>query len=253
MDALNRLLDEATGADLARLRVVSRTESGAWLQALPSPHMGTLLHQVSLRVAVALRLGCDVFSPHLCICGSMVEANAHHALSCGRCSGRVPRHRALYDIVRRALISVNVPCVLEPPGLCRSDGKRPDGLTLVPWRRGKCLLWDATCVNTFAASNLSRTVRSAGAAAEAAADRKRNKYSVLATDYEFVPMAFEMTSCWGSDALSFVTEIGRRLRERGLDARSGTYLTQRLSIAIQRGNAASVTSTFAPYVPGGLI
>lgn len=107
--------------------------------------------------------------------------------------------------------------------------------------------------DSFAASNLSRTVRSAGAAAEAAADRKRNKYSVLATDYEFVPMAFEMTSCWGSDALSFVTEIGRRLRERGLDARSGTYLTQRLSIAIQRGNAASITSTFAPYVPGGLI
>ncbi|XP_063371156.1 zinc finger protein 596-like [Cydia amplana] len=46
----------------------------------------------------------------------------------------------------KALVSANVPCVLEPPGLCRTDGKRPDGLTLVPWQKGRCLLWDATCV-----------------------------------------------------------------------------------------------------------
>jgi len=29
-------------------------------------------------------------------------------------------------------------------GLFRSDGKRPDGLTLVPWQSGKSLCWDVT-------------------------------------------------------------------------------------------------------------
>src|ERR1043165_9306842 len=27
--------------------------------------------------------------------------------------------------------------------------KRPDGATLVPWSRGRCLLWDATCADTL--------------------------------------------------------------------------------------------------------
>lgn len=181
----------------------------------------------------------------------MVEANGHHALSCCRCSGRFPRHHALNDIVRRALISANIPCVLEPPGLCRTDGKRPDGLTLVPWQKGKSLLWDATCVSTFAASHLRRTIQTAGAAAELAAVRKREKYSTLEGKYYFVPLAFETTGCWGSEALAFIREVGRRLRERGCDARAGMYLAQRLSITIQRGNAASVMGTFPPGASRG--
>jgi hypothetical protein len=194
---------------------------------------------------VALRLGCDVCERHLCICGSTVESNGHHALSCRRCAGRFPRHHALNDIVRRALVSANIPCILEPPGLSRSDGKRPDGLTLVPWQNGKCLLWDATCVSTFAASHIGRTNRAAGAAAELAADRKREKYSGL-VGYLFVPLAVETTGCWCTEAKSFLNEVGRRLRDRGLDPRSGSFLVQRLSIAVQRGNAASVMGTFAP-------
>ncbi|CAH0405443.1 unnamed protein product [Chilo suppressalis] len=56
---LELLTGGATGVDLARILAVSQPESGAWLHALPSPHMGTLLDGDSLRVAVALRLGCD--------------------------------------------------------------------------------------------------------------------------------------------------------------------------------------------------
>lgn len=239
------LLENAVGTDKARLMAVSRPEAGAWLHALPSPHVGTLLDNNSIRVAVALRLGCDVCEPHICICGTMVESNGHHALSCCRGVGRFPRHHALNDIVRRALLSANVPCLMEPPGLSRSDGKRPDGLTLVPWERGKCLLWDATCVSTFAASHIGRTVRTAGAAAEFAALRKRDKYSALLSRYMFVPLAVETSGCWCAEAKIFLGELGRRLRERGHDPRSGSFLMQRLSIAIQRGNAASVMGTFA--------
>lgn len=244
------LLEASVGVDRARLLAVSRPESGAWLQALPSPHLGTLLDNDSLRVAVALRLGCNLCEPHLCICGSMVESNGHHALSCLRCAGRFPRHHALNEIIRRALISANVPCVLEPPGLSRSDGKRPDGLTLVPWQKGKCLLWDATCVSTFAPSHLGRTIRMAGAAAELAALKKKDKYAALGA-YLFVPVAVETTGCFGLEAKTFLAEVGKRLRDRGLDPRSGSFLLQRLSIAVQRGNAASVMGTFGPGMARG--
>ncbi|XP_063394325.1 uncharacterized protein LOC134679354 [Cydia fagiglandana] len=232
---IDNLIASAAGVDRARLLAVSQPESGAWLHALPSPQLGTLLDGNSLRVAVALRLGCDVCQPHLCICGSMVGADGHHALSCRRCAGRHPRHHALNDTIQRALRSAGVPSVLEPPGLSRTDGKRPDGLTLVPWERGRCLVWDATCVSTFAASHISRTSRVAGAAAETQADLKRQKYA-----YIVVPFSVETAGCWSADAKRFTRDLGRRLRQKGEGPRSESFLVQRLSVVIQRGNAASI-------------
>lgn len=118
--------------------------------------MGTLLDNDSLRVVVGLRLGCAVCEPHDCVCVEWVDACGHHGLSCVKCAGRRPRHHAFNEILRRrALIEAEVPCTLEPPGRSRSDCKRPDGLALIPWWKGRCLVWNATCVNTFAACHLS--------------------------------------------------------------------------------------------------
>jgi hypothetical protein len=39
---------------------------------------------------------------------------------------------------------------LEPNGLSRDDGKRPDGMTLVPWIKGQPLVWEVTVVDTLA-------------------------------------------------------------------------------------------------------
>ena len=41
-----------------------------------------------------------------------------------------------YNIIHRTLVSANVPSRLEPSGLERADGKRLDGVTVVPWKRG---------------------------------------------------------------------------------------------------------------------
>jgi len=38
--------------------------------------------------------------------------------------------------------------VKEPAGLSRDDGKRPDGVTLLPWAKGKPLAWDVTVPDT---------------------------------------------------------------------------------------------------------
>ena len=59
--------------------------------------------------------------------------------------GRHHRHTAMNDIIQHALISAGVPARLKPPGLHHSDGKRPDGVSIVPGRAGKFLMWDATC------------------------------------------------------------------------------------------------------------
>ncbi|KAG7301774.1 hypothetical protein JYU34_014797 [Plutella xylostella] len=251
---LDKIMESSIGVDLARVRASSKPESGSWLHALPSPQMGTLLDDDSLRIAVALRLGCDICEQHHCICGALVDSRGHHGLSCPKCAGRFPRHHALNDLIKRAMVMANIPCVLEPPGLSRTDGKRPDGLTLVPWERGRSLLWDVTCVSTFAASHLAGTARVAGSAAENAARLKHQKYTDLKNRYLFVPVAVETSGVWGGEAKALIRDLGRRIASRGHDRRSGSYLAQRLSLAIQRSNAASIMGTFGPGMTrGGLL
>ena len=74
-----------------------------------------------------------------------------------------------------------VPSSKEPAGLLRDDGKRPDGMTLIPWSRGKPVTWEVTVVNSLAQSylHLGGSTFTPGAAAEHAATIKEAKYSRL--------------------------------------------------------------------------
>ena len=69
-------------------------------------------------------------------------------------------------------VYILIPAAKEPSGLLRSDGKRPDGLTLIPWKNGRCVTWDVTVTDTLAQSYLPVTAGTSGGAAEAAAERK---------------------------------------------------------------------------------
>ena len=54
----------------------------------------------------------------------------------------------------RATAKADVPALKEPLGLLKTDGKRPDGVTLLPWKQGKCVTWDVTVSDTLAQSYL---------------------------------------------------------------------------------------------------
>ena len=136
------LLNDAPDAtSRARLLAVSTKESGAWLNALPIPSLGLHLDDNTLRVAVGLRLGSSLCRPHTCHhCGAEVDCLAIHGLSCRWSQGRHHRHAAINDIIHWALSSAKIASRLEPSGLYRSYGKRPYGISVVPWRRGKLLM-----------------------------------------------------------------------------------------------------------------
>ena len=153
--------------------------------------------------------------------------------------------------LHRTLSSANVPSRLEPTGLDRADGKRPDGIKMVPWSNGRLLVWDATCVDTFAPSQLSMTASEVCAAANQAEQTKIKKYSYITSHayHSFTPVAFETTGVCGPRFMSFLTDLGRCIVNTTGDKSSLAYLLQTFSVANQRGDAASVLVTLPPTLP----
>ena len=242
--SVESLIAAADRKSSTRLLVACEKESGAWLTAPPISSVGLRLDDEVVRVAVGLCLGSALCMEHKCRhCGQMVDTSGTHGLSCRQSEGRLPRHSALNDVIHRSLAAIQIPAKLEPTGLCRSDGTRPDGISITPWSRGKALVWDATCHDSFAASNISLSSSKAGAVADKAAAAKRNLYRDLCTSHHFVPVAFETTGVFGKDAALFLKELGNCTRSHTSDPLSYLRLCQRISVTIQRFNCTAILGT----------
>ena len=198
-----------------------------------------------IRVAVGLRLGLPLCRAHLCgSCGAEVDDLGTHGLSCRFSKGRHSRHILVNDSIKRSLEAAKVPCHLEPTSLYRDDGNRPDGTTVVPWKRGRVLVWDATCPDARAPSHSSLAIKKSGAVAANANFCKRQKYAHLENTNFFVSVAVETLGMFGVEARSLFKDIGWRITAT-LDPRSHKYLVQRIAVAVQRGNAAAVLGTIS--------
>jgi len=113
----------------------------------------------------------------------------------------------LKDLLWRALSKADIPAVKEPSGLLRTDGKRIDGVTQLPWRTGKCVTWDVTVIDTLASSYVPATSQTAGAATETAADRKTSKYAILNQSHLFVPVAVETMGAFNEAGMNFFGDL----------------------------------------------
>ena len=55
------------------------------------------------------------------------------------------------------MAKVDILALKEPSGLLRTDGRQPDGVTVLPWKQGKCVTWDVTASDTLAHSYVHET------------------------------------------------------------------------------------------------
>ena len=90
---------------------------------------------------------------------------------------------------------------------------------------------------------MTATSVTAGAAASHASNLKHQKYSALASTHFFVLAAVETFGPWNDEGINFISELGRRITLVTGDPREKSFLFQRISVAIQLGNAASCTGT----------
>ena len=162
-------------------------------------------------------------------------------------SSLLPLQRsALNDIIKRALSSAGFNAVLEPAGLDRGDGKRPDGMTVFPFSRGKCLIWDCTCVDSFSPSAFSLTATEPGSASRLVEVRKNLKYEGLCDRYIFQAIAIKTSYVLGRDTSAFISRLGHSTTSISGERREAEFLRQRLSLETVRGNAKSVTRAGRP-------
>ena len=82
--------------------------------------------------------------------------------------------------------------------------------------------------------------------ADQAEARKRAKYAELATTHHFIPLAVESSGVFGLEARMFFQELGRCIKDESGEPQAHQYLLQRISVAVQQGNAAAVLGTSSP-------
>ena len=103
-----------------------------------------------------------------------------HGLNCCFSEGWHYCHFSLNDILRHSLTSTEVSSHLEPYNLT-NDGFCLIYLLWFFWARGRCLIWDATCVDIFTQSYFPCFIQSWFCNW----DGQINKYSALERQYTF--------------------------------------------------------------------
>eukprot|EP00731_Ephydatia_muelleri_P019516 Em0012g341a len=163
---LEKLFDNSTPIDRARLLSISSPHASAWLSVTPSRSMGLHLEPSEFQVAIKWWLGIPVAQGQSCSqCNAALDAYGHHALCCKLGGDVVSRHNRLRDIFNDFCHSACLAPQLEMGGWSR-DRIRPANVLVPKWVLGKPAAFDLS-VTIFQEACVT-----AGSAALAAQIRK---------------------------------------------------------------------------------
>jgi len=96
-------------------------------------------------------------------------------------------------------------------------------------------VWDTTVVDTFAQGNYKDSARQPGSAATKCQNITTSKAITTFNQWQF-----ETTGVYGKSTAPFLSGLMKKLVEVSGDPRELQWLHQRLSLAVARGNAASI-------------
>lgn len=241
------LIDSSDRIGRARLLGCRCRGSGDWLTCIPSAPFGLLMTDQQFQVACSLRAGAPITAPYQCKCGSIAGTDGSHSLVCPQIKSRLTRHGSCNQVIAEGLRRAGLQSSLEPVGLMRNDGRRPDGITITSWERGRPICWDFTCVNRLASSHVRSGTQDGPSVANEAEQRKEDHYRGLPETVTFTPVAVETLGGIGSKSFTFLSELGKRIRRQTGEESSFLFLRQRLGLEVQRGNAECVLESIGNF------
>ena len=139
-----------------------------------------------------------------CVCGTATDQKGHHALTCPKIKSRFQRHSMCNTVIKEAFHATGTQSTLEPIGLLTNDGRRPDGITLTIWHRGKPVAWDFTCVHCLAASHIRIATTEGPVVANEAEIKKRSHYNDLPDNCTFEHVAIETLGGISQTSIKFL-------------------------------------------------
>lgn len=77
-----------------------------------------------------------------------VHMKSKYALH-GQCGHRNARHIIINNLIKRAMTPYDIHFIREPTRCNWNHGKRPEGLTIIPWKRVELLVKELTCEDTL--------------------------------------------------------------------------------------------------------
>ena len=102
------------------------------------------------------------------------------------------------------------PSIPEASGLDRGNiTPRPHVIAVFLFSGGRSMVWDCTCVDTFAGIRLNRSAMEDGAAAKCTEKRKHRKYTALAESHQFDPTEVETMRVYGGSTGVILRPINR--------------------------------------------
>ena len=235
--------------DKARLSGVFKKHSGDWLNAHPSHALGLALHPQEFRSASLYRLGAPIFEQdNPCpACGRPSDRFGHHAIACGVHGERISRHNEICNILFKTAQKAGLGPAREFRGLIPGTAARPADVFLRSWDRGKDAALDVTVITPLQSAVVDREAQESGYALQYAWDRKmRNAFAACdAQRISFIPLPVETFGGLHPIAERQISRLGRELARSPANVSQDSaskHLFQRLSLSIQKGNAALILS-----------
>ena len=152
------------------------------------------------------------------------------------------RHDRIRDNIFKEAQHASLNPTKEMPGLVPNSQSRPADVFIANWIDGRKMAFDISVVSPTQDAILHRAADSAAAAIEM---RKSTKYrahfdNCRAEGITFQPLVVETFGGWDLEAAKFLKDIARLDARRWgkNDAIEIKHFFQRLSVALQRGNAA---------------
>ena len=111
----------------------------------------------------------------------------------------------------QTLGSFDLPSMLEPRGLYRTDSKRTDGVTTITWEMGKQLVWDVKVVDALVPSCLNqRSLCNTGTiATEAEARWKENIPETIDNQFNLQPVVLAVQGYLCESSEISITSLAR--------------------------------------------
>ena len=235
--------------DRVRLSGVAKSRSGAFLNVVPSPGLGLSCQGREFRCAALYRLGAPIFEQDAdCpACGRPSDKFGHHAISCAVSGERISRHNELCNVLFRTAQKANLGPAREFRGLIPGSAARPADVFLRNWDRGRHAALDLTVISPMQAAVVDQEAANSGYALRYAWDRKmRSGFEPCSAQrISFIPLPVETFGGWHPEAEKQIARVGRELARStaGTDQKTSTnHLFQRLSLTLQKGNAALLLS-----------